>query len=766
MQREHEESNGSSCGSKNVGELMQIDELKELNQKCARLNQENIRLTNEKAALEERCNELKNDSEAARKRIEEIESSRSWRLFVLLRGAKRRVKRLVGRTARKIYHLPGKLRSGMTALQKKFQALHWPPQVEPIVDGQEACTVQARCRRVGIYAFYDKDGIIDDYVLYYLKALSPWVERLLVVCNGELRPEGEAALRALGCEILVRENQGFDAWGVKAAVEKIGLEALSQYDEAVISNNTFFGPVCEFRDIFSAMANRKVDFWGISSRVKSGCQNSADDSVDGTELEYIQSDFYCVRKRMLKSEAFRRFWMELPELPDNEAAANLYEAVMTRYFSDAGYRWDCLMDRAAYDGMTDNPLIAMPMESIRDWGCPFCKRRAFFQDYLYLTDETGHQSASVLLRYLREQTTYPTELVWKNLIRTCHMCDLARNLHLSKTFDKNDDYVSAAVPMPRAALFMHIYDHTMAPELAAYAANLPPEVDIYISTVSQEKKDAILEAFQDLPNSLEIRVLPNRGRDVSALLTSFRDVVMDYDVACVTHDKKTEFLKPKTVGEGFAYMGYENILGSRALVTRILGEFSRDSFLGLLCSPDPSHADFASHIGLEWLGNYENTKTLAGELGLHIPMDEEHPPVAPYGSSFWFRTAALEPLFQKKWTYDDFPEEPLQEKDGTIMHAIERIYPYAAQHTGYYSAVVMTTDYAALEIGNLAYYARQYAHVMYQLGMKPCFNFAMVKRTYETCLGNGLPPAEEIANQEEGGVAQKLRRKLMNWAEL
>jgi len=49
-------------------------------------------------------------------------------------------------------------------------------------------------KRITIYVVHDKDGIIDDYIPFYLMELRPCVTHLVVVCNGLLTDEGRHKL--------------------------------------------------------------------------------------------------------------------------------------------------------------------------------------------------------------------------------------------------------------------------------------------------------------------------------------------------------------------------------------------------------------------------------------------------------------------------------------------------------------------------------------------------------------------------------------------
>ena len=57
---------------------------------------------------------------------------------------------------------------------------------------------------------------------------------------------------------------------------------------------------------------------------------------------------------------------------------------------------------------------------------------------------------------------------------------------------------------------------------------------------------------------------------------------------------------------------------------------------------------------------------LEKELNLNVPLDAHKEVIAPLGTMFWFRPAALKPLFDHDWQWEDFPPEP-NDIDGTIL---------------------------------------------------------------------------------------------------
>lgn len=72
-------------------------------------------------------------------------------------------------------------------------------------------------RRACLFSFYDKDGIVDDYIVYFLKELSKHAERIIFFSNGKLDDEQKAKILPITEEIKIRPNEGFDVMAYKEA---------------------------------------------------------------------------------------------------------------------------------------------------------------------------------------------------------------------------------------------------------------------------------------------------------------------------------------------------------------------------------------------------------------------------------------------------------------------------------------------------------------------------------------------------------------------
>ncbi len=574
-------------------------------------------------------------------------------------------------------------------------------------------------KRLGIYFFYDQDGIVDDYVTYLLDDLIKSMQDMVVVCNGFLNADGRKVFNKYTKDIIVRENKGLDVWAYKTALDYIGWERLQEYDEIILLNATIMGPIYPFAEMFQKMDKRDLDFWGITKYGKEefdpfGC------NPYGYIPEHIQSHFMVYRRTLINSQEFQSYWNNIPEINSYKESVGMHESYFTKYFADKGFKWDVYVNTDDYEGQTTYPLIFYPKELIEQKSCPIFKRRSFFQDYDYVVTNSVGQSTQELYNYLNEFTTYDVHMIWQNVLRTCNQADIARNMHLNyvlSTKVQNTARITKILQTKKIALVMHLYFVDLLEESLKWASAIPEITDVYITTNTDEKKKAIEKVFSRLHcNKLDVRVIENRGRDVSSLLVGVKDVIQQYDYVCFVHDKKTAQLKPGSVGEGFAYKCFKNTLYNQVYVNNIIELFDSNPDLGMLSAPIPNHGDFFPTLGNEWTTNYLNTKKLADKLGVKISIDEKKEPIAPLGTMFWFRPKAMKLLYDYDWKYEDFPPEP-NSVDGSLLHAVERVYPFVVQQEGYYPAVVMADEYARIELTNLNYYARTYNRILIENGI-------------------------------------------------
>ncbi len=262
----------------------------------------------------------------------------------------------------------------------------------------------------------------------------------------------------------------------------------------------------------------------------------------------------------------------------------------------------------------------------------------------------------------------------------------------------------------RVAVFIHAYYADMMPEFWAQIAKFPMPVHLFLSTASAENKaqiETFLEA-QGWPSAdRTVRVVAhNRGRDMSSLFITFRDVVLsgEYELALRLHSKRTPQVS-RQVAKGFKSHLFDNLLQSPETIRQVLDRFEAEPDIGLMMPP-VIHVGFGT-LGHAWYSNRALVQQLCTRLGLRIPLDDDTP-VAPYGTMFWFRTQALRPMFAWPWRWDEYNAEP-HHIDGGLAHAQERMIGYVAQASGYRVLQIMSADLAARNYAKLEYKLQLFA---------------------------------------------------------
>lgn len=270
-------------------------------------------------------------------------------------------------------------------------------------------------KRLGIFAFYDREGIVDDYVLFLLKKIKPFLAHLICVVNGELQDEGRRNLSEICDEILQRENKGFDIsayrYGISSALEREFV-----YDEVVFFNTTFYGPINSFDCLFSKMDKKDVDFWGITRHSRTNTI-----FVEGSGLDYvpehIQSYFFAVRNKMFLSSEFINYWSDMNDISSYDEAIIKHELVFTKCFEDKGFKWDTFIETTLEDDFYQYVLMSNPVMLLKTQSCPVIKRKVFLHTVPDQPLVPLMGTANNLFCYLKEKTDYDVKMIVDNILR-------------------------------------------------------------------------------------------------------------------------------------------------------------------------------------------------------------------------------------------------------------------------------------------------------------------------------------------------------------
>jgi lipopolysaccharide biosynthesis protein len=274
--------------------------------------------------------------------------------------------------------------------------------------------------------------------------------------------------------------------------------------------------------------------------------------------------------------------------------------------------------------------------------------------------------------------------------------DLSTNLGLVEVLtDEPPLRRSAALSI---VVVMHVHYVEMLEALLARADHLPDH-RLVVTTSDAQRGSALERRLRELGREGEVRVAAsNRGRDISAFLIGCRDLLEDpsIDLVVKLHSKRSPQVGGMA-GRSFAALLLDNLLAGPGHGARLVELFAHDPRLGI-AFPPMVHAWYPT-LGRAWFTNRERAAALARRLGITTPLDEASP-IAPYGSMFAARPAALRPLVAGGLDWAEFPDEG-EYKDGSLAHVVERLFVPAALSEGYSFRTVLSARWAAVSHATL-----------------------------------------------------------------
>jgi len=190
-------------------------------------------------------------------------------------------------------------------------------------------------KRAAVFAHYDRDGIVDEYVLFYLSSLRKMCDFVVFVSTAALSAAELGKVQSLADVAITRENIGHDFFSYKAGLAELEKNGLENYSGIILCNDSAYGPLYPLEEMFASMENSDADFWGVT------------ESYEITH--HIQSYFLVFRKAVFLSEAFLNFWTAMVLVNDRFEVVRRYEIGLSRLLEENGVRSAAYVNAGAYN---------------------------------------------------------------------------------------------------------------------------------------------------------------------------------------------------------------------------------------------------------------------------------------------------------------------------------------------------------------------------------------------------------------------------------
>ncbi|MBP2499944.1 MULTISPECIES: rhamnosyltransferase WsaF family glycosyltransferase [Methylobacterium] len=556
-------------------------------------------------------------------------------------------------------------------------------------------------RDVCLFMAYTADGELSPHVLIQLEA---WQEEgylviLILATDGLIRPLPQDLDTCAG--ILLRTNHGWDfaAWATAMAVFPEVWRARS----LVLVNDSVYGPVDReaFRAVIDVMRTSRADIVALTDSYQT--------------QHHFMSYFTGLTRSGLRSTAVRRHWASVQSIRDKREVINRYEITPISQWHQAGVVVEVLFPTADDVDPPINPTLIRWRELVSR-GFPFIKVQ-LLRDLLPGTDTTGWREifvrepklllaveahlgivaqpidpAKLEERRIPQSRGFrpipaPKRRFKRNLApKTFYGATQSARLHEATDLALEVPFSACAhiAPVNPIAIIAHIFYPEATEDLLKRFSNIPGTADLFVTTDSSAKKAAIARQLAGYKSgSVEIRVVPNVGRDIAAMFVGCRDVFERYEIFLHVHSKKSPHDERFSGWRDFLL---ENLLGSPEIAASNLSLISQ-SDVGVVFS---EHFNEVRAL-LNWGYDFDLAKGLLAKAGIEIRKDLILD--FPSSSFFWAKTAAVRPLLDLGLDWSSFPPEAGQ-VDGTLAHAIERSLLFVAESAGFRWVKVSTAGHS------------------------------------------------------------------------
>lgn len=253
-------------------------------------------------------------------------------------------------------------------------------------------------RRACLFAGYDADGLVDDYVVDYLSELARHAD-VFYVADGVLEPGQLDRLDGIvtGAWSVPHGAYDFGSFSLLAR-DLVGWDRLEAYDEVILANDSCY-LLRPLDDVLAGMDARSCDWWSLQATSMEHDESYvADDAPiplaqakarflgqrQWTDVRHLHlsSYFLVFRRPVLDDPGFRWRLDHVARQGDKMLVIHKYEVGISRYLTDAGFDFETFIPEL----YAFHPLYSRHFFELVERGFPLVKRNFLGENPRHVLD--------------------------------------------------------------------------------------------------------------------------------------------------------------------------------------------------------------------------------------------------------------------------------------------------------------------------------------------------------------------------------------------
>ncbi|MFC0246145.1 CDP-glycerol glycerophosphotransferase family protein [Falsochrobactrum ovis] len=342
-----------------------------------------------------------------------------------------------------------------------------------------------RIKRVCLFAAYDQHGIVDDYVIEYLKDLSQYAD-IYYLADCDMQPGELSKLDGLvkGAWSIRHGEYDFGSYS-RLARELVGWEVLDQYDELILANDSCY-LLRPLKSVFQKMDSIETDWWGMQATKGLSITRAEDqkrfpnpialEEIKSKHLNSFESDyiynfhigsyFVVYRKSVIQDKLFRAMLNSVVKQKSKSLIIRKYENGFTRQLIHQGYQFHTYIDEL----YPFHPIYTESIFELLGKGFPFLKRYLLAENHYFVPDLSDWKER---IRSIVPEVKL--DKIESNLYRVSNSEKLYRNFRVKRSSEytpiyphirSNSEIASLDQKIPKFdnwwAFPVCAYDHTFA----------------------------------------------------------------------------------------------------------------------------------------------------------------------------------------------------------------------------------------------------------------------------------------------------------------